>query len=384
MKSILTISFALCTAFVFSQNNQVLNSYNYLKNKEFDKAKAATDLAAENESTKNSPKMWQYRGDIYRAIFQDTSAKVRNLDMEAEEKSLEAYMNCLKIDLKENAKSPIYKEDVKGPVVIAAAATNRKAKWYGGNKQFDKAVKCYDLIDQALIYDFDQGMKRNNLTKEKLLYNKFEMYAGANDIPKMVEFADKLIGINYKDPKIFIHMTNIMLGQKDTAKALSYIDKGKKLFDDNMDLVNLEINIYLAQGKSAALKEKLLSAISLNDNEVLHAILANIYTKTNEPEKAEAEYLKALEIKPEYEVANYNLGVVYFNKGNEWSKKAGDLPPKEATKAKDFDAKALVDWKKSVVYFEKSYEVNPDKATKQRLRQLLIKLGETEKAEKYK
>ncbi len=384
MKNILTISFAFFTAFVFSQNNQVLNSYNYFKSKEFDKAKAATDAASENETTKNSPKMLQYRGDIYRAIYQDTSAKVRNLDMEAEEKALEAYMNCLRIDLKDNAKSPIYKEDVKGPIVMAAAATNRKAKWYGGNKQFDKAVKCYDLVDQALIYDFDQGMKRNNLTKEKLLYNKFEMYAGANDIPKMVEFADKLIAINYKDPKIFIHMTNIMLGQKDTAKAISYIDKGKKLFDDNMDLINLEINIYLAQGKSAALKEKLQSAISLNDNEVLHAILANIYTKTNEPEKAEAEYLKALEIKPEYEVANYNLGVVYFNKGNEWSKKAGDLPPKEATKAKDFDAKALVDWKKSVVYFEKSYEVNPDKATKQRLRQLLIKLGETEKAEKYK
>ena len=200
----------------------------------------------------------------------------------------------------------------------------------------------------------------------------------------MIEFADKLIGINYKDPKIFIHMTNIMLGQKDTAKAISYIDKGKVLFDDNMDLVNLEINIYLAQGKSAQLKEKLQTAISLNDNEILHAILANIYTKTNEPEKAEAEYLKALEIKADYEVANYNLGVVYFNKGNEWSKKAGDLPPKEAAKAKDYDAKALVDWKKAVVYFEKSYEVSADKATKQRLRQLLLKLGETEKAEKYK
>jgi len=384
MKRILTITLAFFTAFVFSQQNQVLNSINYLKSKEYDKAKAATDLAAENESTKNSAKMWQYRGEIYRAIAEDKDEKVRNLDLEAEEKALVAYMNCLKIDQKENAKSPIYKDEVKGPIVASAADANRKAKWYAGQKQFDKAINCYDLVDQALVYDFDQGMKRNNLTKEKLLYNKFEMYAGANDIPKMVEFADKLIGINYKDPKIFVHMTNIMLGQKDTVKALSYIDKGKKLFDDNMDLVNLEINIYLAQGKSAQLKEKLQTAISLNDNEVLHAILANIYTKTNEPEKAEAEYLKALEIKPEYEVANYNLGVVYFNKGNEWSKKAGDLPPKEAAKAKDYDAKALVDWKKSVVYFEKSYEVNPDKATKQRLRQLLIKLGETEKAEKYK
>ena len=110
--------------------------------------------------------------------------------------------------------------------------------------------------------------------------------------------------------------------------------------------------------------------------EILHAILANIYTKTGELDKAEEEYLKALEIKPDYEVANYNLGAVYFNKGNEWNKKAGDLPPKEAAKAKEYDAKATEDWKKSVEFFEKSYEVTPDKATKQRLRQLLLKLGE--------
>lgn len=380
MKSIITFSLAAFTALVMAQNNQVVNSYNYLKNKEYDKAKAATDAAAVHESTKGSAKMWMYRGKVYQAIFEDKDEKVRNLDLEAEEKSLEAYINCLKLDAKEN----IYKEDVKGPVVIAASAVNRKAGWYSQEKQIEKALKCYELVEQALPYDFDQGMKRNNITKEKLIYNRYEMYARANDIPKMQEFADKLIAMNYKEPKIYIYMSQIMLGAKDTAKALSYIEKGKAIFDDNMDLINSEINIYLAQGKSVELIDKLQAAIQANDNESLHAILANIYTKKNEFEKAEQEYLKALEIKPDYEIANYNLGVVYFNKGNEWNKKAGDLPPKEAAKAKEYDAKAIEEWKKAVTYLEKSYEVSPDKATKQRLFQLLNKLGEPEKAAKYK
>jgi tetratricopeptide (TPR) repeat protein len=384
MKPLLTITLAALSIIAVAQDNQVLNSINYLKSKELDKAKAAADLAAENEKTKGSPKMWKARGDVYRAIYSDTSAKVRALDEDAEEKALTAYINCLAIDLKENAKDPIYKPDVKGPIVMAANATNRKAGRLGQAKMFDKALAAYNLVESALIYDFDEGMKRNNITKEKLLYNKYDMYGRASDIPKMQEYADKLIAINYKDPKIFINMSNIMLGAKDTTKALYYIEKGKVLFDDNMDLVNSEINIYLARKKTAELKDKLLAAISANDNEILHAILANIYTKTNELDKAEAEYMKALEIKPDYEVANYNLGVVYFNKGNEWSKKAGDLPPKEASKAKEFDAKAVEDWKKAIVYFEKSYEVTPDKATKQRLRQLLLKTGETERAEKYK
>jgi tetratricopeptide (TPR) repeat protein len=384
MKPLLTITLAALSIIAVAQDNQVLNSINYLKSKELDKAKTATDLAAENDKTKNSAKMWKARGDVYRAIYSDTSAKVRALDDDAEEKALKAYINCLVIDLKENPKDPIYKPDVKGPIVMAANATNRKAGRLGQAKMFDKALADYDLVESALVYDFDEGMKRNNITKEKLLYNKYDMYGRAGDIPKMQEFADKLIAINYKDPKIFINMSNIMLGVKDTTKALHYIEKGKVLFDDNMDLVNQEINIYLARKKTTELKDKLIAAISANDNEVLHAILANIYTKTNEFDKAEAEYMKALEIKPDYEVANYNLGVVYFNKGNEWSKKAGDLPPKEASKAKDYDAKAVEDWKKAIVYFEKSYEVTPDKATKQRLRQLLLKTGETERAEKYK
>lgn len=380
MKALITLTLAAVTTITMAQSNQVLNSYNYLKSKEYDKAKIATDAAANHESTKGSAKMWMYRGEVYRAIYEDKDEKVRNIDMEAEEKALDAYINCLKIDAKEN----IYKDQVKGPIVLAASATNRKASWYAGNKDYEKALKCYELVESALPYDFDQGMKRANITKEKLLYNRYEMYARANDIPKMQEYADKLIAINYKEPKIYIYMTQIMLGVKDTAKALSYIEKGKAVFDDNMDLTNLEINIYLAQGKSNQLVEKLQTAIQANDNEVLHAILANIYTKKGELDKAEQEYLKSLEIKPDYEVANYNLGVVYFNKGNDWNKKAGDLPPKEAAKAKEYDAKAAEEWKKAVTYLEKSYEVSPDKATKQRLFQLLNKLGETEKAAKYK
>src|SRR4051812_33612375 len=105
-----------------SQNMQVQNMINYLRNREFEKAKASADAAAEHESTKTSAKMWMNRGNVYKAIYADTSKKVRDIDPEAEEKALDAYINCLKLD-----KDNIYKEDVKGPLVVAAAATNRKA-----------------------------------------------------------------------------------------------------------------------------------------------------------------------------------------------------------------------------------------------------------------
>lgn len=364
----------------FAQSNQVQNASNYLRNKEFDKAKASADAAAEHESTKSNPKLWKYRGQIYQEIYFSKDAAVKNLDAEAEEKALESYINCLK-----NDKDNVYKDEVKGNIVQAAFAANNKANFYAQKNEFDKALKCYDLIEAALPYDFDQGMKRSNITKEKLMFNKFNMFKNAANKEKTKEYADKLINISYKEPRIYIDMTKISLIDRDTTKALEYIGKGKLMFEDNMELVNHEINIYLARNKTDELKTKLNDAINLApDNEVLHAILANLYQKTNEKDKAEAEYLKALEIKPDYEIANYNLGVMYFNSGNEWNDKLGALPPKETAKAKEYEDKANEYFKKAVVNFEKSYEVTPDKATKQQLRKLFLRLGETEKAEKYK
>ncbi|MDF2449583.1 MAG: Tetratricopeptide 1 repeat-containing protein [Bacteroidota bacterium] len=380
MKKTITAALLSVTAFAFSQSNQVQNAYNYLRNKELDKAKASADAAIVHESTMNNAKAWMYRGKVYQAIYFDTSKVVRAYDNESAEKSLESYIKCLKLD-----KDGAYKDEVKGPLVQATAAVSNKANAYKVNKEFEKALNCYDLLEQALPYDFDQGMKRANITKEKLMFNKFETYRDAANKAKMMETADKLIAINYKEPRIYTNMVKICLIDRDTTKALDYIAKGKAMFEDNMELVNQEINIYLARNKTDELKTKLNSAIELSpDNEVLHAILANLYVQTKESDKAEEEYLKALDIKSDYDVANYNLGVIYFNKGNEWNTKLGDLPPKETAKAKEYEAKANEYFKKAVVNFEKSYEVSPDKATKQQLFKLFSRLGEAEKAAKYK
>ncbi|MES2763011.1 MAG: hypothetical protein V4677_12435 [Bacteroidota bacterium] len=382
IKTTITAILIASASVAVSQANQVQNAGNYLRNKEFDKAKVSADAASVHETTVNNPKLWMYRGKIYQEIYFSKEPAIKNLDPEAEEKALESYIKCLK-----NDKDNYYRDDegVKGLIVQAVAAASNKANFYVQGKEYEKALKCYDLIEAALPYDFDQGMKRANITKEKLVYYKFDMYKYAANKEKTKEYADKLINMKYKDAKIYTDMVKISLIDRDTTKALDYIAKGKLMFEDNMDLINQEINIYLARNKTNELKDKLTAAIEVSpDNEVLHAVLANLYQKTNEKEKAEAEYVKSLEIKPDYEIANYNLGVMYFNTANEWNDKLGALPPKETAKAKEYETKANEYFRKAVVNFEKSYEVSPDKATKQQLRKLFLRLGETEKADKYK
>lgn len=380
MKKIILFLFISYSDLSFSQSMQVQNMFNYLRNKEYEKAKSSADAASIHETTKLSSKMWLYRGNVYKAIYTDTSKKVRDIDLAAEEKALEAYINCLKYD-----KDVIYKEDAKGPLVLTAAATRNKSNYYKQNKEFDNAIYCLELLELSLPFDFDQGIKRNNITKEKLLFDKFDLYKFAANKAKTIEYANKLIEANYKDSKIYTDMVKISLMDKDTSAALSYIEKGKIMFEDNMTLIGTEIDIFLARKKISELKDKLNKAIDLApDNELLHAVLGQVYEKSGDLVNSEKEYLKALEIKPDYEIINFKLGAFYFNLAAEFNKKLNDLPPKETVKSKDYNEKITDNFKKAIPFLEKAFESNPDKAYKQRIFQAYSRLGETEKALKYK
>ncbi len=380
MKKIILFLFISYSDLSFSQSMQVQNMFNYLRNKEYEKAKSSADAASIHETTKLSSKMWLYRGNVYKAIYTDTSKKVRDIDLAAEEKALEAYINCLKYD-----KDVIYKEDAKGPLVLTAAATRNKSNYYKQNKEFDNAIYCLELLELSLPFDFDQGIKRNNITKEKLLFDKFDLYKFAANKAKTIEYANKLIEANYKDSKIYTDMVKISLMDKDTSAALSYIEKGKIMFEDNMTLIGTEIDIFLARKKINELKDKLNKAIDLApDNELLHAVLGQVYEKSGDLVNSEKEYLKALEIKPDYEIINFKLGAFYFNLAAEFNKKLNELPPKETVKSKDYNEKIIDNFKKAIPFLEKAFESNPDKAYKQRIFQAYSRLGETEKALKYK
>jgi tetratricopeptide (TPR) repeat protein len=365
----------------FSQSINIQNMINYLRSKEFDKAKAAADAAAVHDDTKNAAKMWINRGKVYQAIYADTSAKVRALDNEAEEKALQAYITCLTIDKGKD----IYKDDAKGPLVQAASATNRKATYYTNIKEYDKAIKCYDMLETAIPFDFDNGIKRQNITNEKLMFYRFETYKNSANKEKTKEYANKLIEAKYKEPKIYTDLVKLSLIDKDTASALNYIEKGKLLFEDNMELINAELNIYLARKKTDELKAKLEKAIAIApDNEVLHNVLGNLYNKTKQLELAEKEYAKAIELKSDYADAYYNLAVIYYNQGKEWNDKLNAAAPKDP-KIKEYETKFNDAWTKAATNFEGYYDLNTkDLQTKKLLLQIHTRLGNTEKAAKYK
>lgn len=373
----ITCSFALV---INAQSNQVQNSFNYLKNKEYDKAKASADAASAHESTKGSAKTWLYRGKIYKAIAESKDSITRLIDPSAEEKALESYIMCLSLDKEKN----IYKDEAKTPLVQSAYAVFQKAKFLQTQKQYEKALSLYTMVEGAAPYDFEGSLKANGITAESTLLAKAKLNSAAGNKEAAKDAMIKLMDKGYKDAAVYNEMSRLALTEKDTLKALSYLEKGRAALPENSDLLNSEINIYLAQGKIDALKDKINTAIKLSPkNEALHVVLANIYNSNKEEAKAIESYKNALAINPKYDVANYNLGVIYFTKGKEWMDKVNALSLKEEAKAKEYEANAKVEFKSATEYLEKSYEVAPDNKTKQTLFQLFTRLGEPEKAAKY-
>ena len=393
------IIFPLACLFIaqagFSQNFNVqsaADSYKKLKYtnnrlKELSEGKMFIDLAAANEQTSNDPKMWSYRGKIYLEIDQDTSAEVRNLDTDAIEKSAFSFINCIKTDSKKT-----YTEETNSKIWVSGVRLFNKAALALNKGDYEKASRYFSLTAEIIPYDKDNNLKRNTITPDIITYNLAKSALKGKDNVKAKSYLQHLINVKYNDPMIYLYMERMYLEEKDTATALMYIDKGRKVFEENTSLLNEEIRIYSLQGKIDALISKFTDAISINgDIEMLYYNRATLYENKKDYINAEADYKKAIELKPDYLDANYGLGTMYFNQAGEVIKSTQNM------KSDEEFAKAKKEYERlfrtAEPFLETALELNPNKTEENKiyyraalnsLKQLYIRIGEMEKYNKAK
>lgn len=361
----------------FSQSNNVQTAADFFKKKEIIDAKTYIDLAAANASTANHPKMWYFRGCIYFTIQSDTV--LSRSDADAIEKAAVSFMNCLKTDTKEN-----YTEECKDLVWRCGVGLFDKAIDAYNKNDYERAIRFYNLVFDIFPLDANNNLKRNNITPEILNKNLYFAAYKTKDYEKAKGYLQKLIDAKYNEPLIYIYMVHIYLEQKDTTKALSYIEQGRKLFEDNTVLLSEEINIYKNQGRVDVLINKFTEAIKVSpDNELLYYNRGVLHEDRKELDAAIADYKKAIELKTDYFNAFSALGMILFNQGAEMANAANNIKSdKEYQKAK---AAADAKLKESGPYLEKAMEINPkDKETLKSLKQLYVRTNEMDKYNKVK
>lgn len=113
----------------------------------------------------------------------------------------------------------------------------------------------------------------------------------------------------------YINLSNLYLDQKNTAKALEAVERGKKAFPGHSDIGRQELAVY--QGDPTYLEQalgKFEESLKKNPkDEAVRIAFAEMLMKSNKIDQGIAEYKKVLESNPGNKYANLNLGAHYVN-----------------------------------------------------------------------
>jgi len=381
-KGILTIVLLAITTITFAQKHNIVNASIALRNENYAEAKQYIDEAYESESTANEPKMWNYRAPIYLQI----ALKEPALDKDAAFKATEAHIKCLQKDKKGRVvvRKWTSEEDILAGLIQCGYKLFNVAIDKYNTEDYKGSLKYYNAIFDIIPLDAEDQLKRGNITRETILYNSFFASNKMKDNSISKNLLQQLIDINFNEPAIYIHMSNILIEEGDSDKALEYLALGRDMFEDDQSLINTEINLYIQLGRTSELIGKLGEAIALDEeNDLLYFNRGTIYDQEGDISNAEKDYLKALDLNPSAFGANYNLGALYFNAGVETNNKANQTS--NNTVYNKLKSQAEVSFTKALPYLETAHELNTeDKNTLLSLKQLYYLNGDYAKSEEMK
>jgi Flp pilus assembly protein TadD len=179
---------------------------------------------------------------------------------------------------------------------------------------------------------------------------------------------------------------------KDTAAGVETLKKGRLAYPNDINLLTSEINYYLKTNNSTEAINNLNFALIAKPTDAnLFLVRAILYDNIANPKDAtgkdlakpkdyadklalaEADYKKAIEFKPDYFDALYNLGALYNNKGAFIAKEANKIA--NEAKYKVENAKATEEFNKAMPVLEKALQINPkDNNTLFALKQIYSRL----------
>ena len=379
-KIILCLLISSFTLVAFSQSKNVQNAFNSFRQENFAEAKYFIDLAANNESTANDAKMWNYRAKIYLEIMQ----KYPDIDENAVFEATESHIRCLDRDKKGriSVRKWTREEDVlSGLIACGYNLFNSGVEDYNV-KEYKNALRKYDEIFRIIPLDKDNLLERGNINENSIYKNQYLAALQLEDIDAQLDYLGKSIENNTEDPTIYYYISNIYSEKGDLNLALEYILKGREKFSNEIILINTEIDLSMKMGKSTQeIVSKLSDAIDLdNSNEVLYIIRSQMYSKLNDNVLAEKDLISALSINPESSSANNNLASLYLSMTEPLVKERNNLGYRETKKIENLDSKIEELQKKSLPFLVKYISLKEivgefDKAALNTLASIYYNLG---------
>ncbi len=362
----LSLILLLSSHFLFGQLKTIVKVQNHLRQGEHLEALDLINEATEHAETMNRADTWYYRGLTFEGIYSERTKvgydKVSNPLFEA----AHSYKKALGLE-----SGNIGGHDVAGRYQILS------------NTIFQEGVNLYDqkaFLSSAHYFEYCEEIKATNGEIDSLaIYNQALAYENARMYTEAVSAYQRCADITYRPEFSYLSIASIYNRLEDDQKALEVIKKARALYPNHIDLLTNEINLFLKYGKYEEALENLDLVIENGGaNQFIYFARGTIYNNQQEIEKAESDYLMALQIDSLYFDALYNLGALYFNYGADIFNKASELT--DDTAYQKVKKEAETQFNKAVPFLEKANAVKPtDKSTIQSLMQLYLRTKQESK-----
>ncbi|OSZ78467.1 hypothetical protein CAP35_09500 [Chitinophagaceae bacterium IBVUCB1] len=332
---LITASIAISTL-AMAQKINIQNASNSLKDKDYRKAIEYINLATTDPSTKDNPKAWFLKGNIYMEMNGDPAKK----DAKHYRDATTAYLKAAQLDAK-------YERDAVTQSLLFAAYTyyNDAALDYN-KKNYEEAIRnAKAVID---IHALEGGKRFTSKSFDTVASASLMIQSYSSYYAEKYDEAIPLLQTMKNDPieknaNVYLLLADIYKRTNKNADMLAIIEEGRVAYPDNQSLRNEELNYYILSGKQDILMKKLEDAVAKDPkNADLLINLANGYTSMAFPKsidskepvkpdnyeelfsKSEDNYNKAIGLDPDNAGYNYNLGVLYYNHASGYNKQMND------------------------------------------------------------
>lgn len=362
---------ALLIALAGSAQPDVTSAYNANQDGKFEEAVQYIEKAINDPKAIAKEKYWRYRGHIYLnvATTPELSAKYPN----AVQLALESFTKALEMDKDGYNREANYKMCVSLSILANNTGIDlfNRGNYKSAAANFvwaEQIGTLFGAIDTLSIYN------------AALCYDK----AGQRDdaVANYLRCGD----LGYNVPAVYILAAMLENKALNHDAALKILSDARVKYPREKELLLEQINIYLTQKRYADAEQHLKSAIEQDPgNELLYFAQGTVYENLGKVPEAEAAYLAALSVKPDYFDALFNLGATYFNRGVEQDKVCNGIPANKAAEYNDCSAKATIEFEKALPLLEKAHKADPtEKVAIRSLKETYTRLERLEDAARMK
>ena len=383
MKKLMILLAVLLTANVMmAQKKDRTDAFMYNKNGQYEKAMMSIEKCINHEQfhgmkPNDQATAWLYRATIYQNIIQSEDESLKAKAPDALEKVYESLMKCME--------NKSFMEENRDEIITRVNAVMNSYYNEGANAfdagNYEAAIpqlkKAYDIAASLGIPE----------SVDMLKYAAFACIK-AKDYDKAIEYYELLHSTGYEGEDLYHHLASAYLGKDDKEQAAKAIADGIAKFPNSEGLIRENVNLKLSEGKGTEAVADLEQLLETRPDDVtLMFALGTIYGDDTKDmfdgDKAIDYYTRAINAKPDYYDAIYNLGALYINMSNKIKEQADAITGFSKAEQQQYEelsnqANELI--RTGLPYVKQAFEAQPSPEIKSVLKSMYVRLNMLEEA----